>query len=156
RGDVNLAAIAVGATIWRTDDPALRRRLERSFAGDVVVPRIPLSLEFTGDVGSHLRIVGRDASGASAEIVWEQLLAEAKKHPLALELVREQFGRLGGTPFHLAEITFADKTGPVAMLPVMVPKSVLNDLRRRLVAQLIERRRTGRRSVTINVAALDD
>src|SRR5262249_37176004 len=50
RGDVNLAAIAVGATIWRTDDPALRRRLERSFAGDVVVPRIPLSLEFTGDV----------------------------------------------------------------------------------------------------------
>src|SRR5262249_54672907 len=77
-------------------------------------------------------------------------------HPLTLELVREQFGRLGGTPFHLADVTFADKTGPVAMLPVMVPKSVLNDLRRRLIAQLVERRRIGRRPVTINFAALDE
>src|SRR5579863_7765755 len=40
RGDVNLAAVSVGSTLWKTDDPALRRRLERSFAGDVVVPRI--------------------------------------------------------------------------------------------------------------------
>jgi putative protease len=33
---------------------------------------------------------------------------------------------------------------------------VLNDLRRRLVAQLLEHRRTGRQAVTINTAALDE
>ncbi len=156
RGDVNLAAVSVGATVWRTDDPALRRRLEQSFTGDRVVPRIPLSLEFQGDVGSTLRITGRDGSGTSVDIVWEQPLAEARKHPLTQELVQEQFGRLGGTPFHLAEVTFVNQSGPASSLRVMVPKSVLNELRRRLVAQLLESRRMSRPTAAINSAALEE
>jgi len=156
RGDVNLAAVAVGATLWRTDDPALRRRLERTFAGDVVLPRIPLSLAFKGDVGGLLHVTGRDDAGTTVEVVWEQPLAEARKHPLTRELVHEQFGRLGGTPFFLADVTFENQAGPATGLPVMIPKSVLNDLRRRLVAQLLEKRRTCRPSVAINSAALDE
>ena len=44
-----------------------------------------------------------------------------------VETAREQLGRLGGTPFELGQVTLdvAD--------PVMVPKSVLNDLRRQAV-----------------------
>jgi putative protease len=156
RGDVNLAAISLGATMWRTDDPAFRRRLEQSFAADKVLPRIPLSLEFKGDMGSTLRVTGRDDSGTTAEVVWEQPLAEARKHALTQDLVREQFGRLGGTPFHLADVTFVNRSGTAPSLPVMVPKSVLNDLRRRLVAQLLESRRKKRSASTVNSAALDE
>jgi putative protease len=163
RGDVNLAAVVVGATMWRTDDPALRRRLESSFAGDKVQPRIPLSVEFIGDAGGLLRAIGRATGrtsaglgGARAEVVWEQPLAEARKHCLTIELVREQFGRLGGTPFHLAEIAFSNSAGPAASLPVMVPKSVLNDLRRRLVAKLVEQLREPRPIREINASALDE
>ncbi|MGE5191870.1 MAG: DUF3656 domain-containing U32 family peptidase, partial [Deltaproteobacteria bacterium] len=156
RGDVNLAAVATGAMLWRTDDPELRRRLERTFAGDVVVPRIPLAVEFTGEAGGNLCVVGRDDTGAVAEVVWEQPLAAARKHPLTAVLVREQFGRLGGTPFHLAGVKLTGTAGPAASLPVMVPKSVLNGLRRRLVAKLLELRRTNRPAHRINTAALDE
>jgi putative protease len=166
RGDVNLAAVAVGATMWRTDDPALRRRLERSFAGDRVQPRIGLSVEFFGEVGGLLRVIGREAgrataglggdAGGTAEVVWEQTLAQARKHPLTIELVREQFGRLGGTPFHLAEVELSNSAGPASSLPVMVPKSVLNDLRRRLVAKLLEQRGTAQTIADINASALDE
>jgi putative protease len=163
---VNLAAVAVGATMWRTDDPALRRRLERSFAGGTVQPRISLSVEFCGDVGGLLRVIGRETGRTAAglvanvagraEVTWEQPLAEARKHPLTVDLVREQFGRLGGTPFHLAEIAFSNSAGPAASLPVMVPKSVLNDLRRRLVATLLENRGASRPIRGTNASALDE
>jgi putative protease len=154
RADVNLAAVAVGATMWRTDDPALRRRLERTFDGNTVLPRVALSLEFSGVVGGSLRVVGRDDRGGSAEVSWEQPLETARKHPLSHELVRDQFGRLGGTQFHLSEVRFVSDSGPVDSLPVMVPKSVLNDLRRRLLAQLANRR-PQIAAQTINKDALD-
>lgn len=154
RGDVNLAAVARGCTLWKTDDPALRRRLERSYAPETAVARVPLSLEFRGDVGERLRVIGSDGAGISAEVVWEQPLAEAHKHPLTLELIREQFGRLGGTPFHLRDVVFVGRSGPATSLPVMVPKSVLNDLRRRLVVHMLERRHAARPAVAINPSAL--
>ncbi|MBS0261996.1 MAG: U32 family peptidase [Planctomycetes bacterium] len=138
RGDVNLSAVAVGATMWRTDDPALRRRLERSFTGTEVPQHIALSLEVRGKLGDRLRVVGHDDRGRSAEVDWEQPLEAARKHPLSLDLVREQFGRLGGTPFHLASVRLIGESGSLDSLPVMVPKSVLNDLRRRLLAQIEE------------------
>lgn len=155
RGDINLAAVSAGSTLWRTDDPALKRRLERSFAGDVVLPRIPLSLEFSGESGSCLRVVGSDEVGTSVEVSWDQPLAEARKHSLTMELVRDQFGRLGGTPFRLESVKFTNDRGPADSLPVMVPKSVLNDLRRRLIAQLLERRRS-QPTRPVNMAALDE
>ena len=156
RGDVNLAAVSAGSTLWRTDDPKLMRRLERSFAGDVVLARIPLSLEFSGEIGACLRVVGRDEVGTSVEVTWDQPLAAARKHSLTLDLIRDQFGRLGGTPFRLEAVKFADSKGQADCLPVMVPKSVLNDLRRRLVTQLLDRRRGHQPARPVNMAALDE
>jgi putative protease len=152
RGDVNLAAISHGATVWRTDDPALRRRLERTF--DTVLPRVALSLEISGRAGGLLRVLGRDDRGRSAEVTWEKPLEAANKHPLSQALVREQFGRLGGTQFYLADVRLIDDAVPVDSLPVMVPKSVLNDLRRRLIAQLTNRFNSETAAPTINADAL--
>ena len=141
RGDLNLRAIPVGAMVWRTDDPALRRRLERSFAPTVVPQRIPLRLTFLGSPGQPLRVQVDDGCGHQVEVATPQPVEAARKHSLTRELVQEQFGRLGGTPFQLADIEFRhlDSTDvPQAndSLPVMVPKSVLNELRRQAVAAL--------------------
>jgi putative protease len=155
RGDVNLAAVTVGATMWRTDDPALRRRLERTFYAGNVLPRIALSLEISGRTGEQLRVVGRDDRGHSAEVYWEQPLEAARKHTLTRELVFEQFGRLGGTQFHLADVRLVGDAGSVDCLPVMVPKSVLNELRRRLLARLADRCRCEMPAPAINAAALE-
>ena len=158
RGDLNLRAIPLGAMVWRTDDPALRRRLERSFAPSVVPQRIPLRFTFLGCPGQALRVRVDDGCGHQVEVATPQPVEAARKHPLTRELVREQFGRLGGTPFQLADIEFrhldaADVSGVDDSLPVMVPKSVLNELRRQAVAAL-ESARQNRLSLPVDRTAL--
>ena len=133
RGSVNLAAVAIGATVWKTDDPAIRRRLEKSYSREGVARRVPLHTRIEATVGSALVIGAYDDIGHTARVSWPGPLALAQKHPLSAELFREQFGRLGDTPFELGRIEIGGDTWP----PVMVPKSVLNDLRRQAVAQLL-------------------
>ena len=141
RGDLNLGAIARGAMVWRTDDPSLRRRLERSYAPNVTRQRIPLQVRFQGVAGQALGVQVSDGFGHQVEVSTPQPVEAARKHHLTRELVAEQFGRLGNTPFHLAAIEFLQPgpdgtTQSVDSLPVMVPKSVLNELRRQSVAAL--------------------
>ena len=147
RGDVNLAAVSVGAIVWKTDDPAVRKRLEHSFSRDTVVHREPLVATVTAKLGQHLTATFSDAAGRTATVAWpDRPLERALKQPVSLETVREQFSRLGDTPFELGEVTLdAD--------PVMVPKSVLNDLRRQAVEQLLRLRE--QRHAVANPHALD-
>jgi putative protease len=134
RGAINLPAVSVGSIVWKTDDPALRRRLERSYAHDRPARRVPLAVSVRGRVGLALEVVIRDDAGHEAAVSWPGPLERAVKHPLTTDTVREQFGRLGETPFDL------DKVEADLPDPVLVPKSVLNDLRRRAVARLLEYR----------------
>jgi putative protease len=75
--------------------------------------------------------VVRDDDGHAATVTWDRPLEAAQKFPLTPELFREQFGRLGDTPYQLTEVT-----GLEAPSGAMVPKSVLNDLRRQAVERL--------------------
>ncbi len=129
RGDVNLAAISVGAIVWKTDDPALRKRLEHSFSRDRVVHRTPVDATVRAHVGQLLTIRFGDI-----EVRWDRPLERAQKFPATKEMLREQLARLGDTPFELRELTCDLAGGP------MIPKSVLNDLRRQAVEQLLRRR----------------
>ena len=63
---------------------------------------------------------------------WAGPLQLARKHPLDEATVREQFSRLGETPF------FSGSDPSELSQPVMVPKSVLNELRRTAVGRLAE------------------
>jgi putative protease len=135
RGDVNLAALSVGAIVWKTDDPAIRKRLEHSFSRDTVMDRIPVAAHVHAQVGQLLTITLDDAH-SSASATWEKPLERANKFPVSEDMLREQLGRLGDTPYELAELT-TDIAGEP-----MVPKSVLNDLRRQVVDQLLANRAT--------------
>ena len=156
RGAVNLSAISAGATVWKTDDPALRRRLEQSWSQDGSPQRIPLVVEVRGVAGEPLSALFRDESGAQVEVRTDAPLQAAIKHSLTRDLLVEQFGRLGGTPFQLRDVELFSADGKVDVLPVMVPKSVLNELRRRAVAELTEQRRVGKPALTVNSQALDE
>lgn len=135
RGAVNLAAVSLGSLVWKTDDPALRKRLERTYASDAPARRVPLTFRVTGAIGAALQLTAWDDAGLEVTVSWPGPLERAQTYPLTLDVLRAQLGRLGETPFALADVT--------ATLPdaVLVPKSVLNDLRRQAVAQLLERRR---------------
>jgi len=132
RFGVNLSAVSVGAIVWKTDDPAVRKRLESSFARETVANRAPIDAQVSAVVGQKLAIRVRSENGHEVTVTWDQPLAAAQKFPLTETLFREQFGRLGDSPFELRNVIGLEQG-----VSAMVPKSVLNELRRDVVAQLI-------------------
>ncbi len=83
-------------------------------------------------MGEPLRLRATLAGGATVEIVTEHVAAEARRHVLDETVLREQLGRLGGTPFELGKLTATIEGRP------MVPLSVLGGLRHDLVRRLEE------------------
>ncbi|MBM4018266.1 MAG: U32 family peptidase [Planctomycetes bacterium] len=156
RGDVDLAAVPVGSTVWKTDDPRLQRELAKSCAREAARRRAPISVSLHGGAGGPLNVTVEDEAGNRAEVAWPGPLQQAARRPLTGELVREQFGRLGDTPFQLGAVHITDEGGrPVAAAPVMVPKSILNDLRRQAVGRLVALREENARHAVADAHALD-
>jgi putative protease len=123
------SAIPLRATVWKTDDPAIRKRLERSYSRDLVVHRVPIDAAVETPAGQSMTVTLTDPLGHAAEVHSDEPLELANNHPVSVELLREQLGRLGDTPFELRDVKL---TGDA----VMAPKSLLNDLRRRAVEKL--------------------
>ena len=135
-GNVNIAAVEVGSTVWKTDDPAVRRRLEASYGRDLVARRVPLGMRVHLRTGEPLKIEAEDERGHRVSVIANQPLELAQKHPVQESVLREQLGRLGDTPFALDRLIVE----PNPPEPVMVPKSLLNDLRRQAMEQLLAMR----------------
>jgi U32 family peptidase len=136
---VDLSAICIGAKVWKTDDPVMKKRLERTYVGDPIARRAPVSMTLEGDIGEPLRLRLSDAEGREASAEWPGPIEKARKQSLTPEALREQLDRLGDTPFELATID--------CRLPIdaMVPRSVLNELRRQAVAALVSKREAASR-----------
>ncbi len=118
-----------GDLLWKTADPALDKRLHATWAGfdrpaAVAVSGL-LHLHTEGRMGSQLTVSSRGISVGSG-----QPLEPAEKRPLTPEVIRAQFGRLGGTGYALGDCTFALEDG------LMMPLSILNRMRRELVEKL--------------------
>lgn len=130
-GGLNFDEIWPGQQVWKTDDPELTARLRKTFAANEPLRKLPLEVTAIAAEGEPLSfdvvILGHPVriSLATAEP-----LAKAQKHPLTVELLREQLGRLGGTPYELRTLA-AHITGQP-----MVPFSVLGKLRHEMVEKL--------------------
>ena len=133
-GAVDFARIPVGCDVWKTDDPELERRLAQTYSRDKPARRVAVDATVAGTVGGAVSLTLATASGSSAGATWPGPLEVAAKRATTPDELREQLSRLGDTPFALADLR--------ADLPpgVLLPKSVLNDLRRRAAADLAARR----------------
>jgi putative protease len=138
-GDIDFRRIHVGDKLWKTDDPELNRRLRQTFEGDKIRFQRPLHLEVHGLVGKPFTLIARDDDGHVAKLDSDVALVAAEKQPLTTERLREQLGRLGGTPFKLGALQ-NHLSGEV-----MLPVSELNRLRREIVAELERQRATPKR-----------
>jgi putative protease len=129
--ELDFSRIPVGCDVWKTDDPALRKRLEQTYSQDKIAKRIAIRAELRGELGGSLTLTLAGAAG-SAQVAWPGPLETATKRATTPDEIREQLDRLGDTPFELGELDL--------LLPesVMVPRSVLNDLRRRAASLLAE------------------
>lgn len=127
---IDYGRVRVGDLLWRTNDPALEK-VSRPYT------------EATGPVSkqtAHVKVTARAGEPMATE--WRvgttmvrfsssEPLIKAEKHSLDLGALREQFGRLGGTPYELGTLDAQIEDGPFA------PASMLNQIRRDAVAQLI-------------------
>lgn len=133
-GTIEPAQLSAGLGVWKTDDPALTKRLQRSFAGDIRGREIPVTITAAAAVGQPLRLHVAPRGLPQITVIGVVPLAAATKHPLTAASLTEQFGRLGGTGFVLEQLTAHIDGAP------MLPHSVAGALRREMVARLTEAR----------------
>ncbi len=138
-GDIRFHRIRPGNLLWKNDDPALDRELRATFAGDKIRFQRPVSFEVHGRVGAPLTVIVNDGEGHVVRVVSAAPLAAAVSQPLTAERLREQLGRLGGTPFRLGDLV-SELEGEV-----MLPLSELNRLRREAVEALDAQRAAPKR-----------
>jgi U32 family peptidase len=131
RDAIELSRLHRGQRVWKTDDPELTSRIRRTFE-DPNARLVDLDLSVRAAVGEPLRVEARTATGFTASVVSESPLQAAQSRAADDALLREQLGRLGGTAYRLRTLDAEIVGGP------MVPKSVLNQLRRDLTARLDE------------------
>ena len=129
-GNIDFNRVHVGDKLWKTNDPELDKRLRQSFAGGAPRFQRPIAMEVHGLVGKPLTVIARDEEGHVVQLDSAMPLTKAEKQPLTTERLREQLGRLGGTPFNLGGLK-NNLSGEV-----MLPMSELNRLRREVATQL--------------------
>ncbi|MCO5166735.1 MAG: U32 family peptidase [Planctomycetes bacterium] len=134
RRSCDVAEAPPAATVWRTSDPELERRLRASFEGEAPRRRARVDLRVEGRAGAPLVVTARDDQGHEARAATEAPLAPAARSPLDRDLLADKLGRLGGTPFELGEVEVRVEGA------CHVPVSELNRVRRELAAALEEAR----------------
>jgi putative protease len=129
-GAIDRAKIHLGQKVWKTNDPQVSRRIQKTYAEGRIQRHIPLDLTVEAAVGSRLRVVATATTGATCRLESPEPLPEAAKHPLTAETLREQFARLGKTPYELRRLDAKIDGRP------MIPLSVLGTLRHEMVRLL--------------------
>ncbi|MSU23607.1 MAG: U32 family peptidase [Opitutus sp.] len=138
-GDIDWRRVHAGQLVWKTNDPALDRAVRTTFAGEQIRFQRPITLEVHGRAGTTLTLIANDGLGHVVKIASSLPLAPAQRQPLTAERLREQLGRLGGTPFKLGELkSFLEGD-------VIMPVSELNRLRREVATELDRLRATPER-----------
>jgi putative protease len=147
QGDIRFNRVHAGNKLWKTSDPRLERELRRSYEGAQPKFQRALSMEVHGQAGKPLTLLVRDEIGHVVRRDSTMPLSKAERQPLGTERLREQLGRLGGTPFTLGKL---DNLLPA---DVLLPVSELNRLRRDAVSDL-EAQRARPRRWTLHSAAV--
>ncbi len=137
-GAIDPRAILPGQRIWLTSDPARDAALAASYEGDRIRHRDPVNATVRGGPGRFLQLELRDADGITVTARDTEPAEPAQRRPLTREVLLEQLGRMGNTPFQLKDVAMEVDA------PTMVPLSRLNELRRAAVEALIAARRRSR------------
>ena len=117
------------ARIWKTDDPELTARLRKTFAGSDPLRKLGIEIVAAVEESLSLDVVIVEL-GIRLSLSTAKPLAKARQHSLTTDVLKEQLGRLGGTPYELRHLAATIAGEP------MVPFSVLGKLRHEMVQRL--------------------
>jgi len=129
REAINTMKIAPGSRVWKSDDPALNKRLRKSFTSADPQRRTAVDFLVIAAVDQPLQITATCGS-VSVKAASDAPLQAARNRPATAQSIEEQLARLGGTAFDVGSIQCEIAGEP------MVPASVLNNVRRELIDRL--------------------
>ncbi|MGB8168145.1 MAG: DUF3656 domain-containing protein [Chthoniobacteraceae bacterium] len=147
---LDFARLKPGDRVWKTDDPALNKRLQQSFAGRIEPRRrVPVDLRVSGRAGEPLALSASFPGDAlCASVISTIALQAARTAPLTTEKLRDHLGRFGESGYELCE--FRNELDGEVILPI----GELNRVRRELVFQLDANREAQRPERAISVAEI--
>jgi putative protease len=128
-GVIRFDRIRPGDILWRTDDPELHQRAKPFTEARSPVRKQSVDIHVSAREGAPLRTVW-SCGKAHVTVESPAPLTGARNQGLALDLLKDQFGRLGNSPYQLGEVTL-DSVGAL-----FAPASVLNQMRREAVERL--------------------
>jgi putative protease len=133
-GAIDTARIRAGDLVWRTHDPDLDRVARPFTHAAAPLRRQPVHVGVSAHEGRPLTLVWALAARPDLHVTIQSdtPLERSQKRPLSAEYLREQLGRLGNTPYQLADLQLDLVGQPFA------PSSLLNSLRRTAVERLAE------------------
>ncbi len=131
-GAVNFARVRPGDRLWRTHDPELDKVAKPYLQPAAPVAKQPVRVHVVAHTGAPLRLTWSLVKHPElvVTVTSPAPLAAAQQQSLTHALLRDQLGRLGNTPYALAEVTLDQAGAP------FVPTSLLNQLRRAAVEEL--------------------
>ena len=133
-GRIDQRGLQPGSPCWLTSDAQLESRLQRLAQQDAPERRRPLKIRVRGRVGTPLELEASSPGlpGGPWRVSSPEPLEPARAAGLDAERLRQQLGRLGGTPWELAELDL-ELEGEL-----FLPVAQINQLRRALVDRLAD------------------
>lgn len=132
-GPMDMTRVRAGDRVWRTHDPDLDRAVRPFLEAAVPVRKQPVSVRVIAREGEPLRtewvlvnMLDIRVTACSSEV-----LSRAQNRAVSQEFISEQLGRLGNTAYELARLELELAGSP------FIPASILNQLRRLAVDQLV-------------------
>jgi putative protease len=130
-GAIDCARIRAGDLVWRTHDPDLDKAVRPFIKPAAPMAKQPVNIRATAREGQPLTAEWALAD-ASVTVTSQAPLGPAQNRALTAESLRDQFGRLGNTPYEIGSLEVEIEGRPFA------PASLLNQLRQQAVARLEE------------------
>jgi putative protease len=123
-----------GTPVYKTSDITLIEQLKETYRNLKLEKKIPVDIEVAIKKGSPMQIKVVDEDGNISTQKADFITEKAEKKPLEQRELREQIDRLGNTVFKLRKFTARIDDD------VMVPFSVINELRRRAIEDIEQQR----------------
>ena len=122
--EINFSRIRVGDWLWRSNDPDLDKIAKPYTQANSPVYKRPLSIQVTAHQGTPLKLVWTLDQRPHIQVTVESPdpLPAARNQALSADFAREQLGRLGNTPYELADLTLDIQRQPLRpQLPAQHP-----------------------------------
>lgn len=120
-----------GDRVFKVFSAKSNREAKQAIAHGNPVLKIPCEVSVEGELGGKLKVTYTDYRGHQGTATSDVLLQIARNRPLSNEVLTEQLGRLGDTPYRL------EKLHSGLMGELMLPISELNQIRRRAANDLL-------------------